>query len=172
MSLFRKGKPKQQNAPDIRLARKLMGKDSGRKVWGFPCSPDIPARMKVLAGRLNVPIYALTEHALQLTAPLMSKMADNAEECESLRTHILEDHVERRTIEKISQFDENVAHTLEVERAQRFETEKVIRHIVVHFLRKGMKPEDIVSCIDYGLRYMAEAIHSKPQRGNSGPQVP
>jgi hypothetical protein len=170
MSIFGKKRQKQQNAPDVKLARKLLGKDSGRKVWGFPCAPDIPARMKVLADKLNIPLYALAEHALQLSVPLMAKMADDPEECELLRTHILEDHVERRTIEKISQLDENMASILIAERARRSEMDKVARYIVTNFLRKGMKPDDIMLVIDYGLRFMAEAIHGKPMQRDHRPE--
>ena len=172
MSIFKKRKPKQQNAPDVRLAKKLLGKKPGRKVWGFPCAPDIPVRMKVLAGRLNVPIYALTEHALQLTAPLMAKMADNPEECESLRTHILEDHVEKRTIEKISQLDENMAHTLEVERARRLEVYRAARQIVNNCSARGIEPHQIMWAIDYAIRCRLAVAHGQPIPRDGPPGVP
>ena len=76
MSIFKKRKQKQQNAPDVRLAKKLLGKNPGANSGGFPASPDIPARTKVLADRLSIPLYALAEHALQLSVPLMAKMAE------------------------------------------------------------------------------------------------
>jgi hypothetical protein len=172
MSIFKKRKEKRHSTPDEKLARKILGKDSGRKVWGFPCAPDIPARMKMLADKLNVPLYAVAEHALQLSAPLMAKMADDPEECALLRSHIQEDHVEQRTIEKVGRINEDMAKTLQVERTRHLQMDKVARNIVVNYLRKGMTPEQILMCIDYGLRYMAEAINHWPQPGHSRTKDP
>jgi hypothetical protein len=101
-------KDKEKKANE-RLVRKVLGKDSGRKTWGFPCPPDISARMKMLADQLQVPVYALTEHALQLSVGIIARMSENPEENQLVRQHILEVHVGRRTIEKISKHDNDMA---------------------------------------------------------------
>jgi hypothetical protein len=171
VSIFKKRKQKQRNAPDVRLAKKLLGKDSGRKVWGFPCSPDIPARMKVLAGRLNVPIYGLTEHALQITAPLMAKMADNPEQFELLRRHLVEGHVERRTIEKISQVDEDMANILDAELGRRLKMDQAARQIVLNCISRGIEPQQIMWAIDYGLKCRLAVAQGRPMPQDRPPEV-
>jgi hypothetical protein len=127
--------------------------------------------MKVLADQLRVPLYALAEHALQLSAPLMAKMADNPEECELLRTHILEYHVERRTIEKISQIDENMADILDVERARRLGEDKVARQIIRNCSRWGIKPHEIMWAIDYGVRCRFAVANGQPIPRDRPPEV-
>jgi hypothetical protein len=140
-----KGKQKGRNTPDEKPARKSRGNDSGRKTWGFPCSPDIKARMKMLADRLHVHLYALTEHAVQLSAGLIARVADAPEECELLRAHILDDHVGRRTIEKLAQYDQDMADVLDDESHRRFQIDKAVRQIVVNFVRAGLTPQEIAS---------------------------
>ena len=157
-----KGKQKGRNTPDKKLAKKLLGKDSGRKTWGFPCSPDIKARMKMLADRLHVPLYALTEHAVQLSAELIATIAEHPEDCELLRQHILDDHVGRRTIEKISQYDQDMADILDQERRRRFQIDNAVRRIVVNFVRAGLKPQEISWYIGYGMRCRIAVAQGQP----------
>ncbi len=171
MSIFKKRKPKQQNAPEVRLAKKLLGKKPGRKLWGFPCAPDIPARMKVLANKLNIPLYALAEHALQLSVPLMAKMADNPEQCELLRRHLVEGHVERRTIEKISQVDEDMANILDAELGRRLKMDQAARQIVNNCSRRGIEPHQIMWAIDYGLKCRLAVAQGRPMPQDRPPEV-
>jgi hypothetical protein len=130
----------------------LQAKGSDRKIWGFPCSPDIPSRMKMLADRLQVPLYALAEHAFQLSAGVIMKMAEETEEREQLRRHILEYHVGRRTIEKIGRLDEEMADILDKERHHWLEMEAAVRQVMVRYIRTGLRPREIAWAIDYGLR--------------------
>ena len=149
---FRKRKQKEGNAAKARLARKILRKGSGRRVFGFPCSPDIPARIKILAGKLNIPIYALAEHMLQLSARLVAKMVDNPEDLEQLRLHIIENHVDARTVEKIAEDDEEMAEILEAEIRKRSAEENAVRQIVRNFVRSGIKPKELPWLIDFGMR--------------------
>ncbi|OGO22098.1 MAG: hypothetical protein A2144_05940 [Chloroflexi bacterium RBG_16_50_9] len=162
--MFRRSKDKRKDSitANAGLAKKIIGKDSGRRTFGFPCSPDIPAQLKMLAGKLNVPIYALAEHSLQLSAALIAKMAEAPEECELLRRHIMDDHVGRRTIEKISQYDEEMADLLDEERHRRFQIEKAVRQIVVDFVRSGLKTQEIPWLIDYGMRCRIAVACGRP----------
>jgi hypothetical protein len=99
-----------------------------------------------------VPLYALCEHAFQLSAELIAKMAENAEERDQLRQHILENHVGRRTIEKITRLDEDMGDILDKEWRQRFRVEQAVREIVAKFIRSGINLRDILWLIDYGMR--------------------
>jgi hypothetical protein len=115
-----------------------------------------------MADRLNVPLYALMEHSLQLSAGQIAKMAEDAQEWELLRTHILEDHVEMRTIEKISRFDQDAADVLDEERHQRFQVEAAVRQIVLKFARAGVRPAEMAWAIDYGIRCRSAIIRGQP----------
>jgi hypothetical protein len=162
--MFRRGKDKRKkrNGANAKLVKKMLQKDPGRRVFGFECSPDIQARMRLLADQLQVPIYALSEHALQLSAGLIARMAENSKESALLRRHVIEVHVEARTIEKISTYDQDMADRLDAERIRRLEIDKAARQIVVNFIRAGLKPKDISWCIDYGMRCRLAVAHGKP----------
>ena len=64
--MFWRGKSEKEKKANERLAKRLLGKDSGRPTFGFKCSSSIQASIKKLAGDLNVPIFSLSEHALEL----------------------------------------------------------------------------------------------------------
>jgi hypothetical protein len=123
--------------------QKILRKDSGRRVFGFPGSPDIPAKIKILAGKLNDPIYALAEHMLQFSAGLIAQISENPEENALLRTHLSEIHVGARAVEKIGQYDEDMGKRLEMERRRHFEEDKEARQIV-YLIRNGLKPNQII----------------------------
>jgi len=125
---------------------------SERKIWGFPCSPDIPARMKILADRLNVPLYALSEHAFQLSAGPITKMVEETEGSEQLRQHIQQHHVGRRTIEKIDRLDQEMADVLDQEMRHWLQVEATVRHIMLKYIRRGLSPREIDWAVDYEMR--------------------
>ena len=160
--MFWKNRKKEREMDDQEDIGLSQDKGSVRKTWGFPCSPDIPARMKELADRLQVPVYALAEHALQLSAPLMAKMAEKPEEREELRHHLLENHVGQRTIEKLSRLDEEMADILDKERHNRFQMEAAVRQIIMKFLKPGMSPREIIWAIDYGIRCRIAVALGRP----------
>jgi hypothetical protein len=145
-----------------RLAKKILGKDTGRRVFGFACSPDTHVQMKMLAGELQIPIFALAEHSLQLLAVLIAKAIENNEERDQLRRHLIEAHVNERTIEKINWYDEEMAKELNEERLRRFEIERTVRQIVVDFARKGMKPKDMPLYLEYGYRCFVAVVNGRP----------
>jgi hypothetical protein len=149
---FNKNRGKKKNTANARLVKKVLGKDSGRRVFGFACSPDIAARLKMLAAKLNVPIFALVEHALQLSAEVIAKAVESPEESTLLRNHLTGVHVEARTIEKISVYDQNMAERLDEERLRRLDIDRTVRQIVVGYIRRGVDPKEISYLLDYGLR--------------------
>jgi len=168
--MFWKNKNKEKEMYDQETNIHSQATGSERKVWGFPCSPDIPARMKMLADRLHVPLYALTEHALQLSAGLIAKMAEEAEEREQLREHILEYHVGKRMIEKISRLDEEMADILDKERHHRSQMEASVRQIMVRYIKTGLSPLEIVWAIDYGMRCRIAVARGQPMPKDLPPE--
>jgi hypothetical protein len=158
----KKADQKNSNKANSRLVKKILNKDHGRRVFGFNCSPGIQAQLKMLAGQLQVPIYALSEHALQLSAGLIAGMADNSDESALLRRHIIETHVEARTLEKISAYDEDMAQRLTAERTQRLEIDRAVYQIVINFTRRGLEPQEIPWLIDYGMRCKLAIMQGRP----------
>ena len=148
---------------DEELPRKPRRDNSERKIWGFPCAPAIPARMKTLSDQLQVPLYGLVEHALQLSAGLITRMVEVPEENQLLRQHILEVHVGKRAIEKISRIDVDMAEQLDEERQRNFQYESAVRRIVVTFGR-WIKPEYIYFYLVYGIRSYQEDAAGQMRR--------
>jgi hypothetical protein len=168
--ISRRNQEKKKNAGNMKLARKLLEKDSGRRVFGFPCSPNIQAKVKMLAGRLNVPIFALAEHELELANWLVEKMEQHPEEREHLLQHIREDHIETRTLEMIGRVDPEMANNLDKERSRRWAVDNAVRQIVASFVRRGLKPEEIPGLIDYGFRCRAAMAKGLPIPNNGPPR--
>jgi hypothetical protein len=145
-----------------RLVRKVLGKESARRVFGFCCDAGLWARMKMLADKMNVPLFGLMEHSTQISAGLMAKMAENEEEREELRRHIMDVHVGQRAIEKISRFDEEMADILDGERRHRFQVESAVRQIVLKYEKRGLSPREIDWSIDYALRCITAITRGQP----------
>jgi hypothetical protein len=143
-----------------RQARKLLGRDTGRRVFGFKCAPDIPTTLKKEADGLHVPLFALAEHCLQLGAIQLQQALKDPEEREELRQHLVEDHVQKRTIEKISRYDQGAADWLADERRRRFGLDSSVRVIVARF---GLRdPHHVAEIIDLGLRTMHAVLNGAP----------
>ncbi len=139
-----------------------MGKDTKRRVFGFQCSPQIQSSLKSLSDQIHVPLFALTEHALQLAAMQLEEVNNNPEEREKLRRHITENHVEMNTIEKVARYDADAAEVLKLERIRRFKIDKAVRKIVVNFIGRGIDVKDIPWLIDYGMRCMIAVARGEP----------
>jgi hypothetical protein len=135
-----------------KMVRKVLGKSSGRRVFGFKCSPNIQASMKSFADQIHVPLFALVEHVLQLGSMQIKAAMNDPEEREELRRHLTEVHVEMRTIEKVARFDEEAADTLSRERIWRFDIDRATRQLVVKFTGRGIKPQDLEEMILFAYR--------------------
>jgi phosphate uptake regulator len=110
---------------------------------------------------LDIPIFALVEHMLQLAAGLISQILENPEENALLRSHLSEIHVAARTVEKIGRYDEDMAERLNVERKTHFEEDKAARQII-YLMRNRLKPNQIMWAIDYGLRCRLAVVTGGP----------
>jgi len=125
--------------------------ESGRKVFGFRCSPPIKATLIKVCDALNVNLYALSEHCLQLGAIQLEEACKDPEEREELRRHLIEDHTGRRTIEKVFQYDEEAGEMLSRERRRRFDIDWAARFLVAKFARR-FDLHKIEEIIDLGVR--------------------
>ena len=76
---------------------------------------------------------------------------NNAAQTEELRLHLVESHVEQRTIEKIARYDKEASEYLEDERLRRFSIDQAVRRLVVKFSR-WFKPEQLEELIELGYR--------------------
>lgn len=72
----------------------------------FNVRPTYQATIKSLVDQIHVPLFSLAEHGLQLGAIQIEAAISNPEELELLHRHLTEVHMEMRTIEKISRYDE------------------------------------------------------------------
>ncbi len=43
---FKRGNKQEEKKQDVKRVNKLLGKDSGRRVFGFACSPHIPTELR------------------------------------------------------------------------------------------------------------------------------
>ncbi len=152
-----------------KLIRKVLQKDTGRRVFGFQCSPGIPSSLKLLADQLHVPLFSLAEHALQLGAIQIPKANKNPEEREELRKHLTDVHVGMRTIEKISRYDEEASEILSAERERRNAIDIVARRIAVKYLSYGRKAELVEELIDFGALCMIAVEAGWPAPPNVAP---
>lgn len=145
-----------------RLLRKVLGKESERRVFGFKCDPSLPADLKLKAGKLNVPEFALAEHALELGLRQIKEAASDPEESEELRLHLVEVHVAKRTGEKLARYDEEAADALRRDMMRRLNIDRTVRQVVEGFVKEGMAPRDIRGYILYGYMCLMAVTHHRP----------
>lgn len=151
--MFIKKKDREKEKRDNeKLVRRVLGKDTKRRIFGFQCSPDIHASLKLLSDQIHVPLFALAEHALQLGAMQLVEAYNNPEERDELRRHLTENHVEMNTIEKVARYDAEAAATMKTVRIRRFSIDKATRQLVTKYMRWGLEPEELGDIIMFGYR--------------------
>lgn len=87
-------------------------KEPNRQVFGFLCDRALALHVKILAGHLEVPIYPLAEHLLQLgLAHILDEISSNPDNVEmvkeELSQHLVREHL---LVEKLA--DEDFGHLL------------------------------------------------------------
>jgi hypothetical protein len=105
-------------------------KKPGRKIFGFQCSPDIHVSAKALAKQLNVELYVVGEHAMQLGLIEIAASMKDPEEREILLKHLHEEHTIKRLVESISAHDAEAADYIRAGQARRHHMEQAIRDLV------------------------------------------
>lgn len=85
-------------------------RQSNRQVFGFLCDRALALRVKMLAGALEVPIYPLAEHLLQLgLAHILDEISSNPDNVEMVKEELSEHLVrEHLLVEKLA--DEDYEH--------------------------------------------------------------
>jgi len=149
--IFGGKKDKKDNDKPKKRAAKRVRRESGRKLFAFRCSPPIKASLVKIHDALHVNLFALSEHCLQLGAIQLEEACRDPEEREELRQHLIEDHTERRTIEKVSAYDQEAGEMLARERRRRFEIDRAARILVAQFASR-FDLRKIEEIIDLGVR--------------------
>lgn len=152
----KKDREKEKRANE-KLVRKVLGKDTKRRIFGFQCSPDIQSSLKLLSDQLHVPLFALAEHALQLGAMQLADAYNNPGERDELRRHLTENHVEMNTIEKVSRYDAEAAATMKTARIRRFSIDKAAHQLVIKYMRLGLEPKELEEMIMFGYQCLLAA---------------
>ena len=63
-----------------KLARKLLGKGPKRRALSFLCAPHLHVKLKYQAKQLNIQMFAVAEHALELGANQIESALANLNE--------------------------------------------------------------------------------------------
>ena len=149
--MFGRKKGEKERKARERLAKKLLGRESGRPTFAFNCSSWIHASVNKIAGDIHAPIFSVAEHALDLGMIQIGEAMKDPEEREALRDHLMDVHVTDRTIEKIARYDKEAAEDLTTERLRRHRIDSAMRLLVVKFSR-WFRPEQLEELIDLGYR--------------------
>ena len=169
--MFGKRKRKEnEDQKKERLLKKALGKGGGRRAFGFQCSPGIAASLKIQSEQIHVPLFALAEHALELGYIQIQDAANNPEEYELLRQHLVEVHVATRTFEKIARYDEDAASQLRMERLRRFNIDKAVRQLAIRFISHGLSADELQELILLGMRCKSAAAQGWPMPPDIAPR--
>ena len=120
-----------------KMARALLGKGPIRRVFSFICAPYIQVELKYLAKQLNVPLFAATEHALELGTNQIEAALKDLEERELLIKHLTEVHVGDKVVESLSRYDREKAEVLDMQRERKFRIENAVKRMI-EFLFKEL----------------------------------
>jgi hypothetical protein len=83
-------------------------KPKKRKVFGFLCDPNLARGVKTLARYLEVPIYPLAEHLIQLGAGLVVPALDDEEKKKELQEHLANEHLLVPSFDKDNEYDKEL----------------------------------------------------------------
>ena len=175
--MFGKKRPEKMASPAEGRRPRSRRDDRRRKTYGFRCDPGLQAFMKALADELDVPLFALSEHALELGSMQIEAAKADPAEREEMCLHLAEAHVLERTLEKISRYDLQASDDLARERIRRSRIDRAARALVVKFIGRGYRPEDLEGLIILGARCraaMANGWRSPPAASprDSGRRAP
>ena len=115
-------------------------KRPGHRIFGFQCSPDIQAGAKALAKEMNVDLYVVAEHAIQLGLINISAAIKDPAERETLRVHLHNEHAMKHLIESVSVYDNEAAEYIRAIEIRRHHREQAIRELVELWSRYNLDP--------------------------------
>jgi len=101
----------------------------GRRVFGFPCTPEIKIVVLAMARRIGVPNYVLCEHLLQLAAAQISIDLEDPESERELKEHLISSHLLQPVLAE-NEYDGDAVKRAKKQRLLHQELEKVVRALV------------------------------------------
>jgi hypothetical protein len=76
-----------------KLEKRFKKDKIGRKQMNFTCDADLIARLKLLAKCLDIPLYPLAEHVMELGMSEVAVITQDRALTEVLQRHLLEEHL-------------------------------------------------------------------------------
>lgn len=119
-------------------------KKTGRRVFGFPCTPGIKMAVLVMARRIGVPNYVLCEHLLQLAVAQISIDLEDPESERELVEHLISNHLLQPALVD-NGYDEDAVEKARKQRLLHLELEKVIRALVRMVEEENVPAEMLVN---------------------------
>jgi len=114
-----------------------------RKVFGFLCDPELALGVKFIAAGLQVPIYTVTEHLLQLGMAQMHPNLEDEVSKKELQEHLINQHLLASALSEDNEYDRAAAanaRKAEKKRRARFDAAvKLVRVLEMD----GVPPERI-----------------------------
>ena len=101
-----------------------------RRVFGFPCDPELAVATKVLAKLIPAPIYPTVEHILQLGGASIAAALQDEEARKNLEEHILKEHLLVPSINVESAYDIKVMVEAKLLELRRQEFEKFTKEFM------------------------------------------
>jgi len=127
-------------------------KKTNRQVFGFLCDRHLALRVKMLAGALEVPIYPLAEHLLQLgLAHILDEVSSNPDNAEMVKEELSEHLVrEHLLVEKLANEDYEhlfIARHEELTPQQQREVNAVI-NLVKRLEDRGLTRDTVLELVE------------------------
>ena len=108
-----------------------------RKVFGFSCDPKLAVGVRMIAADLEVPIYVVAEHLLQLGAAQIYPDLEDEEAKRQLQEHLVSHHLLRLALGEEDEYDAAAVAKIQEERRQReAKVEAALELIRIHELGK------------------------------------
>jgi len=132
-----------------------------KPVFGFRCSPRIHMAAKMLAKELNVDLYVVAEHAIQLGLMDITTAAKDPGELEMLRVHLNKEHVIEHLVESVSAYDAKAAEYIRNGQSLLHQKEQVVRDLVELCIGYKLDPRWLREIVLHALKRRAAFMHSR-----------
>ena len=115
-----------------------------RKVFGFLCSPELINLIKDLAALLQIPIYCVTEHCLQIGAISIGAACRHTETEDELKDHLTREHLLKQVLTLNTDYDVGVAQQALKQEMARIRQDKLVRELVSVLQEENLSPRLLV----------------------------
>lgn len=131
-----------------------------KRVFGFPCTPAISDAVRSMARSLGLPIFCLSEHALQIGGAVVLGQLEDEQATKKLRDHLINCHLLVDMVDTDNDYDKTALQQAKRKQLERQGREKVISALVGEVENAGMPPRLIIQAVQMLLKEAA-------RRGNS-----